>query len=165
MSTSSGAGMALPNAPTWFTAIVSSYWVSRHPQAPQPKPRVLVVDDEGAIRELLSLYLDGKGLEVATARSADGARALVKQGQFDLVILDWMLKAADGLELLQLCKAEHPDTPVIIFTSVDLDRACGGGGLAQGADEVVRKGGPLDALSTAIFRSLERGKVQTPRAA
>ncbi|MDD1750244.1 MAG: response regulator [Methanothrix sp.] len=165
MSTASGTAKPLSSLSTWFTTMMSSYLVSGSSQARQRRPRVLVIDDEGAIRELLSLYLDGKGLEVATARSADGARALVKHGQFDLVILDWMLKAADGLELLHSCKAEHPDIPVIVFTSVDLDKGYSGGGFTHGADEIVRKGGPLDALSTAVFRCLDRGQVQTPRAA
>lgn len=141
MSAVGATAMPLSNAPTWFTAIISSYLASDRAEVRKAKPRVLVIDDEGVIRELLSLYLGSKGLEVATVRSADGARALVVQGQFDLVILDWRLGAEDGLELLHLCKAKHPHIPVIIFTGGNLDEGRSGGSLGLEADAIVLKGG------------------------
>ncbi len=162
MSTVSGTAQPLSNLSSWFSTMMSSCLASRTAQSRKPRPRVLVIDDEGAIRELLSLYLDSKGLEVATVRSADGARALVAQGKFDLVVLDWMLNGADGQELLHFCKAEHPHIPIVIFSSAELDE---GGGPGTGADAVVRKGGPLDALSNTIFRILELRRVEMPHAA
>jgi CheY-like chemotaxis protein len=165
MSTVSGTAMPLSNPQTWFTALVSSCLASASPEAREAKPRVLVIDDEGVIRELLSLYLGSKGLEVATVRSADGARAVVEQGQFDLVILDWKLEAADGLELAHLCKVKHSHIPVIIFTGTYLAEGLIGSGCGLEADAVVRKGGPLNALSAAIFRSLGPCKARLLNAA
>jgi CheY-like chemotaxis protein len=119
------------------------------------KRRVLVVDDERAICELLSLYLPQKGLEVATVQRAVEARTLIEQGQFDLLLLDWRLEGADGLDLLQLSKARHPSIPVIIFTGGDLGEVSLEEGLAREADALVRKASPLAALSEAIFRHLD----------
>jgi DNA-binding NtrC family response regulator len=129
------------------------------------KPRVLVIDDKDAVCNLLSLYLGEQGLEVATVRSAAEARAVIERGQFDLVILDWMLKGAERPDLLHLCTARHPDIPVIIFTAADLDEPCIKDLLARGADAVFRKKGPLDALSATICRSLARRQVQPLNAA
>lgn len=126
----------------------------------QREPRVLVIDDESSICDLLSLYLRQKGLEMATVQTAPEARPLVEQGQFDVVILDWKLDRAEGLDLLHLSKTLHPDIPVIIFTGADLSEGSIQRGLAHEADEVVRKMGPLDALCAAIFRRLERASSQ-----
>jgi DNA-binding response OmpR family regulator len=120
------------------------------------EPRVLVIDDESALCELLSLYLGHKGLEVATVQRVGEARAIVERGQFDLVLLDWKLDGVEGLDLLHLSKALHPDIPVIIYTGADLNEGSLGSGLAREADAVIPKMGPLDALSTAIFRHLDQ---------
>jgi DNA-binding response OmpR family regulator len=98
-------------------------------------------------------------LEVATAQNGVEARAVIERGQFDLVILGWMPEGVEGPDLLRLCKARHPDGGVIIFTGADLDQPGIDGILAGGADAVVRRRGPLDALFTAICRSLEPRRV------
>ena len=126
----------------------------------QMEPRVLVIDDESSMCDLLSLYLCQKGLEMATVRTVAEARPLVEQGLFDVVILDWKLDGAEGLDLLHLSKTLHPDIPVIIFTGADLSEGSFQRGLAHEADEVVRKMGPLDALCAAIFRRLEKHSSQ-----
>ena len=152
--------MPIPPPPERLSAGAPSPLPADAPGLEPAKPRVLVIDDEAAVCELLSLYLAEKGLEVATVRRVDEAKLLVEQGQFDLVVLDWRLDGADGLDLLQLCKALHPDIPVIIFTGAELGDGVLAGGLAREADEVVRKAGPLDTLSRAIFRHL--GPRQAP---
>jgi DNA-binding response OmpR family regulator len=106
--------------------------------------------------ELLSLYLGHKGLEVATVQRAGEARPIIERGQFDLVLLDWKLDGIEGLDLLHLSKARHPDIPVIIYTGADLNEGSLGSDLAREADAVIHKMGPLDALSTAIFRHLDQ---------
>jgi len=161
----SETALLLPNLSTWLSAVAASCLASGRPDVRQAKPRVLVIDDESAICELLSLYLGQKGLEVATVRTAEEARGFVERGQFDLVILDWKLDGVEGLDLLHLSKARHPEIPVIIFTGTDLNEASLGSGLAREADAIVRKMGPLDALSTAIFRQLDRRHAQARNAA
>jgi DNA-binding response OmpR family regulator len=165
MATINGATLLLPNLSTWLSTVACSCLAPGRPDVRQVKPRVLVIDDESAICELLSIYLGQKGLEVATVRAADGARTLLERGQFDLVILDWKLNGVEGLDLLHLSKARHPEIPVIIFTGTDLNESSLGNGLAREADAIIRKMGPLDALSAAIFRHLDRRQAQAQHAA
>jgi DNA-binding response OmpR family regulator len=165
MAAISEAILPLPNLSTWLSAVAASCLASGKPDVRQAKPRILVIDDESAICELLSIYLGQKGLEVATVRTTDGARTLVERGQFDLVILDWKLDGTEGLDLLHLSKARHPDIPVIIFTGADLNEGSISNGLAREADAVVRKMGPLDALASTIFRHLDRREAERHDAA
>jgi DNA-binding response OmpR family regulator len=157
--------LQLPNLSTWLCTVAASCLGPSRTAAGQVRPRVLVIDDESSICELLSIYLGQKGLEVATVRTTDGARTLVERGQFDLVILDWKLDGVEGLDLLHLSKARHPDIPVIIFTGSDLNEGSLGRGLASEADAIVRKMGPLDALAAAISRQLDRRQAQARAAA
>jgi two-component system, chemotaxis family, sensor kinase CheA len=154
MSTATGTTIPRGNLPILFAAVASSFLAPRRSAVRAAKPRVLVIDGEHATRELLSLYLGEKGLEVATVRSAAEARPLIQRGQFDLLVLDWAVDGAEGLNLLHLCKTEHPDIPVIIFTDDDLHAQDVEGRLANEADAVTRKQGPLNALAAAIFQSL-----------
>jgi phosphoserine phosphatase RsbU/P len=156
----SEAALLLTSLSTCLCAAAVSCLVSGKPDRSEAKPRVLVIDDEAAICDLLSLYLGQQDLEVVTVRSAPEARVFLQGGQFDLVILDWKLDGAEGLDLLQLSKARHPDVPVIIYTGADLNEGSLGAGLAREADAVIRKMGPLNALSDAVSRHLERGHAQ-----
>lgn len=81
-------------------------------------PRVLVVDDERAITDLVGIYLKNEGYEVTLAyNGADAARAILMQ-DFDLAILDIMLPDIDGFELLRTIRANHT-YPVIMLTARD----------------------------------------------
>jgi DNA-binding response OmpR family regulator len=115
--------------------------------------------------ELLSLYLGHKGLEVATVQRVGEARPIIERGHFDLVLLDWKLDGIEGLDLLHLSKALHPDIPVIIYTGADLNEGSLGSDLAREADAVIHKMGSLDALSTAIFRHLDQRQAGPRKAA
>ena len=100
-------------------------------------PKVLIVDDDREIRDLLARFLRKHGLRVETV--ADGrvmARAL-KTGRFDLVVLDLMLPGEDGLSLCRHLRATS-SLPVIMLTAVaeDTDRIVG---LEIGADDYVTK--------------------------
>ena len=100
-------------------------------------PKVLIVDDDREIRDLLARFLRKHGLRVETV--ADGramARAL-NAGRFDLVVLDLMLPGEDGLSLCRHLRATS-SLPVIMLTAVaeDTDRIVG---LEIGADDYVTK--------------------------
>jgi two-component system, OmpR family, response regulator len=100
-------------------------------------PKVLIVDDDREIRDLLARFLRKHGLRVETV--ADGramARAL-DTGRFDLVVLDLMLPGEDGLSLCRHLRATS-SLPVIMLTAVaeDTDRIVG---LEIGADDYVTK--------------------------
>ena len=101
-------------------------------------PRVLVVDDEAMLADLLAQALRHEGWETATAK--DGLDALAKASSFhpDIVILDVQMPRMDGLETLARLRARDPELPVLFLTARDAvaDRVQG---LRAGADDYVTK--------------------------
>ena len=84
---------------------------------PMPKPRVLVVEDEALIRELLVETLVDAGYEVDEAASADAAAKLIEADGYKLLITDvHMPGRLDGLDLAVLAKHHDGDLPVVIVT-------------------------------------------------
>src|SRR6266404_4048311 len=108
-------------------------------------PQILIVDDEAAVRELLSLFLRRRGFGVATALNANGALELLDSCQFQLVILDANLEAESGLELLRVVKRRHAQLPVIIFSG-NLDADLPATALAAGANGFMHKTSSLHEL-------------------
>jgi DNA-binding response OmpR family regulator len=123
-----------------------------HGQA-QPFP-LLVVDDDKSLRELLALYFEAQGFQVRTAGTVLEAWPRVEAGDFELLILDWRLEGADGLDLLNLSKAKHPELPVLIFSGADDFEKLLAQAFAGRADAVVRKGGSLRALADEVAAHL-----------
>ena len=82
-------------------------------------PRVLVVDDEAMLADLLAQALRHEGWETATAK--DGLDALAKASSFhpDIVILDVQMPRMDGLETLARLRARDPELPVLFLTARD----------------------------------------------
>jgi DNA-binding response OmpR family regulator len=156
---------ATAQLPPQMVPITSLLWTAGSAEDRPAKQRVLVIDDNSATCELLSLLLGQKGLEVATARTSGEGKVLVERGHFDLMILDWKLDGTEGLDLLRLSKTRHPDLPVIIFTGADADGSLFKSGLAREADAIVRKMGPLDTLCKAVFGHLGRQQVERFNAA
>jgi len=80
--------------------------------------RVLVVDDETSVREMLSIALGRQGYRVETADSADAAMRMVRETGFDVVLTDIrMPDGPDGVELLQRLKENDPELQVILMTA------------------------------------------------
>lgn len=119
--------------------------------------RVLIVEDEGAIAELISLHLRHAGFEVTLASDAEQAQALVDQSLPDLVVLDWMLPGRTGVALARRWRAEARtrDLPLVMLTArteeVDLVTA-----LDAGADDYVTKPFSPAALLARIRAVLRR---------
>ncbi len=101
------------------------------------KPRILVVDDDPGLRDLLSGYLGDSGYEVVCC--ADGAEMwpMLEQGKFDLVVLDLMLPGDDGLTLCRRLRGLS-DMPILMLTARgdEVDRVIG---LEMGADDYLPK--------------------------
>ncbi|MDV7082880.1 response regulator transcription factor [Rhodococcus opacus] len=121
--------------------------------------RVLVVDDEPNILELLSVSLRFQGFEVATAST--GAEGLDTARTFrpDAVILDVMMPGMDGFGLLKRLRADGVDAPVLFLTAKDAveDKISG---LTLGADDYVTKPFSLEEVVTRLRVILRRaGKV------
>lgn len=116
--------------------------------------RVLVVDDEEWVCDLVGRYLRQAGYEVATAM--DGAKAIAKFESFrpDLVILDWMLPGIDGLNVAEQIRAQS-STPIIMLTARadEMDRI---EGLDAGVDDYVVKPFSARELEVRVRAVLRR---------
>ena len=76
--------------------------------------RVLVVDDEGGVREVLEDTLRDAGHKVTTVENAERARAQFQQGDYDIAIIDYVMPGEDGLSLAEFLRSEH--IPVVMIT-------------------------------------------------
>lgn len=121
--------------------------------------RVLVVDDEASLTDLLQMALRYEGWEIKTA--ADGSTALSTARDFrpDAVVLDIMLPDIDGLQVLQRMRADGNDVPVLFLTAKDAldDRIAG---LTAGGDDYVTKPFSLEEV-VARLRGLIRRSTLT----
>lgn len=104
------------------------------------KSTILVVEDEPAIAELLSVNLGFAGYEAMIATDAESAAAIIGQRLPDLILLDWMLPGASGVNLARRLRAEERtrDIPIIMLTAKtdEIDKIQG---LESGADDYVTK--------------------------
>lgn len=117
------------------------------------KSRILVVDDEEALRTVLSTELASEGYEVSTAADGGEAIDLVKDNNYDLVLLDIKMPNVDGFEVLKYVKGNKPDVKVIMLTGfADLKNAIESKRL--GAEDFVSKPYDLVDLLTTIERVL-----------
>ena len=102
------------------------------------KSKILVVDDEPAILELIEYNLENNDYQVSTA--TDGAMAFekVSTDDFDLMLLDQMLPKMNGMEVLKKMRQSDILTPVIFLTAVDAEDSKIQG-LISGADDYITK--------------------------
>jgi two-component system, OmpR family, response regulator len=116
--------------------------------------RVLVVDDEAALADLLSMALRYEGWEVHTEGNGTDALRSARELRPDAVVLDVMLPDMDGLEVLARLRRESPDVPVLFLTAKDAveDRIAG---LTAGGDDYVTKPFSLEEV-TLRLRALMR---------
>jgi CheY-like chemotaxis protein len=119
------------------------------------KQRILVVDDEPQIREMLSEYFGTHGFETATAGDSEETLRAVENDHIDVVVLDIGLAEEDGLKLLEKLKASYPDLRVIMLTGMGLVEDLLMEAQQKGADGYVSKVLPLDELLVAINRILK----------
>ena len=123
--------------------------------APAPEARLLVVDDEPSILELLSVTLRFAGFEVATA--TNGADALNKVRDFapDLLVLDVMMPGLDGFAVASTLRGRGDQVPVVFLTAKDAteDRVQG---LTLGGDDYVTKPFSLEEVVARIRSVLRR---------
>lgn len=118
--------------------------------------RILVVDDEPNIVELLNVSLKFQGFDVATANSGVEALEVAKDFKPDAFILDVMMPGMDGYELLPKLRAEGLDGPVLYLTAKDaVEHRIHG--LTIGADDYVTKPFSLEEVITRLRVILRRG--------
>jgi two-component system, OmpR family, response regulator len=124
-----------------------------------PEARILVVDDEANIVELLSVSLKFQGFEVHTAANGPAALDKARQVRPDVVILDVMMPGMEGFGLLRRLRAEGIDAPALLLTARDSlqDKIAG---LTLGGDDYVTKPFSLEevvARLRVILRRVGRG--------
>ena len=126
-------------------------------------PRLLVVDDEPTILELLSGSLRLAGFEVVTAATGTGAVRAAASSRPDLVLLDVMMPEGDGFEALRRIRSAGSEVPVIFLTARDEvpDRVRG---FAVGGDDYLTKPFSLEELLGRIRAVLKRTRPGAPRA-
>jgi two-component system phosphate regulon response regulator PhoB len=120
--------------------------------------RVLVVDDDEQLTELLRVVLEGEGHEVATALNAPGALEAVRGESYDLVVLDVMIGEGDGRVVLSEMRKVH-DTPVIFISGMG-DPADRIAGLRLGADDYLPKPFAPAELAARVATVLRRAQRQ-----
>ena len=121
------------------------------------QPKVLLVEDEPAQREVLAYNLEAEGFAVSRAATGDDALMLVEEDQPDIVLLDWMLPGVSGIEICRRLKARR-DTramPIIMLSarSEEVDRVRG---LETGADDYVVKPFSVVELMARVRAQLRR---------
>ena len=117
--------------------------------------RVLAVDDEPSLTELLSMAMRYEGWQVTTAGSGSEAVRAAREVRPDAIVLDMMLPDYDGLEVMRRIRTEDPDVPVIFLTARDSveDRI---GGLTAGGDDYVTKPFSLEEVIARLRGLLRR---------
>jgi DNA-binding NtrC family response regulator len=116
---------------------------------------VLVVDDDGAMREMLASLLEEHGYRVDGSSSADAALEKLRDAEYDAVLSDIRMPGRSGIELVGACREVRPDTPVILMTAFgSIDSAVAA--MRSGAADYITKPFQRDAVLVALDRAIER---------
>ncbi|WP_282942658.1 response regulator YycF [Paenibacillus sp. RC67] len=120
-------------------------------------PRIMIVEDEKPITEIIQFNLEKEGYEVTCVYNGDEAIELALNQPPDLMLLDLMLPGSDGIEVCRLVRQKH-QFPIIMLTAKDtvLDKVLG---LEMGADDYVIKPFSNRELLARIKANLRRNKV------
>src|SRR3954451_20879231 len=122
---------------------------------------ILIVDDEADIRELVSGILEDEGHRTRTAGSSDDALAAIGARRPNLVFLDIWLQGSrlDGLQVLDLVKAQHPDVPVVMISGHgNIETAVSA--IKAGAYDFIEKPFKADRLVLVAERALEASRLK-----
>ncbi len=125
-----------------------------------PNDRILVVDDEETIREIVSSMLAGAHFQTRQAASGVEALSILESGdEFDLVLSDLMMAEMDGIALLERSKERYPDMPVVMVTAVhDIQVALQA--LRNGAYDYLLKPFEREQLLATVRRALENRRLK-----
>jgi two-component system, NtrC family, response regulator AtoC len=125
--------------------------------------RILIVDDDEGVRQVLSQSLQESGHQVSAAESGEAAVATVRESVFDLVILDMVLPRVDGLEVLKEITALRPEAAVIMITGyASVETAIKA--MKMGAVDYVVKPFRMEEVELVVGRALERSHLRRENA-
>lgn len=127
----------------------------------QATVRLLVVEDDAALAELIGFNLEAEGYAPVIAETAEDAELLLGEDQFDLIVLDWMLPGMSGIELCRRIRRrdETQTVPILMLTArgEEGDRVRG---LSTGADDYVVKPFSVPELMARVQALLRRASPQ-----
>lgn len=121
--------------------------------------RILIVDDEEDLCEILRFNLEAEGFLVETAHSAEEALAL--DTRYDLMLLDIMMERMSGIEMVEHMRAEGDNTPVIFLTALG-DHDAQLRGFSVGADDYIAKPFSFDTVLARVKAVLRRTSLASP---
>ncbi len=128
---------------------------------PEDRIRILVVDDEAAMREVLETRLSAWGYDVCSAATAEEARAAAASAKPDIVLSDVVLAGVSGIDLLAYLKEGDPERPVILVTAYGtVDAAVEA--MKRGAEDFLTK--PLDYAKLEATLTAARRRIEARRA-
>jgi DNA-binding response OmpR family regulator len=127
---------------------------ARHTMFTEPRPHILIVEDDADLADLLALYLAELSCGVEAARTGPGALACIDSGRYDAIVLDVGLPVLDGLSVCRQLRQRRVYTPVLMLTArcSEADRVAG---LEIGADDYLTKPfnpGEFQARVKALLR-------------
>ncbi len=124
--------------------------------------RLLVVEDDDALRDILARRFEDAGYAVDTAATGHDALAAVARAVPDLVLLDVMLPGLDGLDVCRRLRADHALLPILLLTARadELDRVVG---LEVGADDYITKPFSVQEVVARVRAALRRSRAVTER--
>lgn len=127
-----------------------------------PKHHLLVVDDDGRLRQLLVKFLKEADFHVTEAQNAKEAWALLENFTFDLMVLDIMMPGETGLELTEKLRDRNHTIPILLLTAMgELEDKITG--FKKGADEYLPKPFEPEELILRIHAILRRTQESTPK--
>ena len=121
--------------------------------------KIVIVDDDARIRDLLRRFLSQEGFDVLLAEDSRALARIMQRESIDLLVLDWMLPGEDGLAICRRLRGEGQKVPIIMLTAKgeDVDRITG---LELGADDYLAKPFNPRELLARIHAVLRRRPVQ-----
>lgn len=131
---------------------------------PERLPKILIVDDDPRLRDLLRRYLGENGFSVNVADGAQNMDRLWLRERFDALVLDLMMPGEDGLQILRRLRSAKDTTPILMLTArgEDVDRIVG---LEMGADDYISKPfNPRELLARIHAVLRRRPKMDQPGA-
>jgi two-component system response regulator PilR (NtrC family) len=123
------------------------------------KARILVVDDEKSMRDLLSITLEKEGYDVLTAAGGEPAIEVLHRESVDAVITDLRMPKVDGLQVLRVAKEISPDTAVIMITAMASTETAVEA-MKLGAYDYITKPFKLDEVNLIVRNALERKRLR-----
>jgi len=128
-----------------------------------PKPHILIIEDELAIRDMIRFALTREAFELTTVENANQAKAALGKHIPNLILLDWMLPGITGIDLIHWLKSEslYQNIPIILLTA-KAEEENKVKGLLTGADDYITKPFSPAELIARIKALLRRGPVVSP---